>query len=96
MNKTWFIDIDGTMLKHRNNFQIGESQDAGSAGTEDDGEELLPSVIEFLDTIPQTDQIVLTTARKVEHRVITEMALERFGILSRIESIVIYVVVLEY
>ena len=87
-NKTWFLDIDGTMLKHRNNIQIGNSQDAGAAGTEHDGEELLPHVNEFLDTIPETDQIVLTTARKVEHREITEKALERFDILKRVESIV--------
>ena len=87
-NKTWFLDIDGTMLKHRNNIQIGSSQDAGAAGTEHDGEELLPHVNEFLDTIPETDQIVLTTARKVEHREITEKALERFDILKRVESIV--------
>mgnify|MGYP001165544814 CR=1 FL=1 len=87
-NKTWFLDIDGTMLKHRNNIQIGDSQDAGTSGTEDDGEQILPYVNEFLDTIPETDQIVLTTARKVEHREITEKALERFDILKRVESIV--------
>ena len=87
-NKTWFLDIDGTMLQYRNNIQIGDSQDAGVAGTEDDGEQILPYVNEFLDTIPETDQIVLTTARKVEHREITEKALERFDILKRVESIV--------
>ena len=87
-NKTWFLDIDGTMLQHRNNIQIGDSQDAGTAGTADDGEQILPYVNEFLDTIPETDQIVLTTARKVEHREITEKALERFDILKRVESIV--------
>ena len=87
-NKTWFLDIDGTMLKHRNNIQIGDSQDAGTSGTENDGEQILPYVNDFLDTIPETDQIVLTTARKVEHREITEKALERFDILKRVESIV--------
>ena len=83
-NKTWFLDIDGTLLKHRNNVQIGQSQDSGKAGTVDDGESLLPAVNEFLDGIPETDQIVLTTARKAEHREITEKALERFGIMKKV------------
>ncbi len=82
------MDIDGTLLKHRNNVQIGQSQDSGKAGTVDDGESLLPAVNEFLDGIPETDQIVLTTARKAEHREITEKALERFGIMKKVDSIV--------
>ena len=88
MNKTWFVDIDGTILKHRNNFQIESSQLAGFSGTDKDGEELLPSVADFFNTIPETDQIVLITARHSTDREITEGALERFGLLNRIDSIV--------
>ena len=88
MNKTWFIDIDGTIFKHRNNFELDISQNAGQIGTDDDWEELLPSVIDFFDTIPDTDQFVLTTARHTEHRPITEGALARFGLIERIDTIV--------
>ena len=88
MNKTWFIDIDGTILKHRNNLALSITQNANQAGTEDDGEVLLPSVKEFFETIPENDQIVLVTARHTEHREITEKALERFGLLERVNSMV--------
>ena len=88
MNKTWFIDIDGTIFKHRNNHELDVSQNAGLAGTEEDGEELLANVIEFFDTLPERDQVVLTTARHTEHRPITEGALKRFGLLTRIDTIV--------
>ncbi len=71
MNKTWFIDIDGTLVKHLENKEIDE-------GTK---EELLPYVLEFLEGIEKRgDCIILTTARLEEHRQITEKMLRDFGI----------------
>ena len=71
MNKTWFIDIDGTLVRHLENKEIDE-------GTK---EELLPYVLEFLEGIEKRgDCIILTTARLEEHRKITEKMLREFGI----------------
>ncbi len=71
MNKTWFIDIDGTLVRHLENKEIDE-------GTK---EELLPYVLEFLEGIEtRGDCIILTTARLEEHRQVTESMLEEFGI----------------
>lgn len=46
---TWFLDLDGTVLKHN-----------GSLETPD---ELLPGTREFWESIPSTDVIIITTAR---------------------------------
>ena len=71
MNKTWFIDIDGTLVKHLDNKDIAEG------GTE----ELLPYVVEFMEGIEtRGDIVVLTTARPEEFRSLTEKMLEDFGI----------------
>ena len=79
MTRTWFIDIDGTILKHRSNAELDETVFLGYAGTDKDNEELLPGVKEFFGTIHH-EYVILTTARHKEHSVVTEPALERFGI----------------
>ena len=53
--KTWFFDLDGTILKYNLIFTEGR-------------DELLPGVKELWDTIPEEDVIVLTTARPGEFR----------------------------
>ena len=53
--KTWFFDLDGTILKYNLIFTEGR-------------DELLPGVRELWDTIPPEDVIVLTTARPEEFR----------------------------
>jgi len=75
MNKTWFIDIDGTIFKHRNNQQIDVSQEKG-----EHEEELLPGVKEFFKSIPENDEIVLVTARHKEHHPTTHQALQEYEI----------------
>ena len=71
MNKTWFIDIDGTLVRHLENKEIDEGSQ----------EELLPYVLEFLEGIEKRgDCIILTTARLEEHRQVTEKMLREFGI----------------
>ena len=69
--KTWFVDIDGTIVEHRSNKEIGD----GSL------EVLLPGSKEFLQEARQNgDQIILTTARQIIHKDNTERMLNDFGI----------------
>ena len=69
--KTWFVDIDGTIVEHRSNKEIGE-------GTH---EKLLPGSKEFLEEARENgDQIILTTARLTIHSEHTERMLNDFGI----------------
>ena len=71
MNKTWFIDIDGTLVKHLENKEI----DGGMH------EELLPYAVEFLEGLEERgDCIILTTARLEEHRQVTIQTLTNFKI----------------
>ena len=51
LSHTWFIDLDGTILKHDGLFNEG-------------GDELLPGVHELWEAIPVDDCIIITTARK--------------------------------
>lgn len=61
LNKTWILDIDGTLLKH-NGHLIGE-------------EILLPGVEQFFKHINGDDFVVLMTARPEIYRSQTEAAL---------------------
>lgn len=54
LNHTWFIDLDGTILKHN--------------GYLTDNDELLPGVRELWDSIPVNDFIIITTGRTEEYR----------------------------
>jgi hypothetical protein len=49
LGHTWFLDLDGTVLKHN--------------GILDVPDELLPGTREFWNNIPSTDVIIITTAR---------------------------------
>lgn len=50
--KTWIFDLDGTILVHN--------------GYKNRGDRILPGVKEFFDKIPETDHILILTARKEE------------------------------
>jgi hypothetical protein len=54
LNHTWFIDLDGTILKH-NGYLYGN-------------DELLPGVKELWDQIPDNDFIIITTGREEKYR----------------------------
>lgn len=56
--KTWIFDIDGTIVKH-NGYKI------------DGYDTLLDGAKEFIDSIPETDMIILLTARVDQYRDIT-------------------------
>lgn len=66
LNKTWFIDIDGTIVKHLYNESIDEAiQAAGEKSYL--LEKPLEESIKFLNSLPSSDTIVLTTARDSKH-----------------------------
>lgn len=54
LSHTWFIDLDGTILKHN--------------GYLTNNDELLPGVKELWDSIPAGDFIIITTGRSEEYK----------------------------
>ena len=79
LNKTWFIDIDGTIVKHLYNDSI-------DSAIEKEGEKShlmetpIKQSINFLNSIPLNDIIVLTTARDSKHKDHTLKMLEHYNI----------------
>ncbi len=65
--KTWFVDIDGTLVKH-NGYLI------------DGHDTLLDGAREYLDSIPPEDTIILTTSRVDEYKAATITFLKDNGI----------------
>lgn len=61
---TWFIDLDGTILKH--NGYIIDGQDS-----------LLDGVKKFFSRIPKKDKIILTTSRKKNYLYKTKVFLKK-------------------
>lgn len=79
LNKTWFIDIDGTIVNHMSNQQLDQA--IGSMGEESHLlEKTIDKSLEFMNSIPSEDTIVLTTARDTRHKQHTLKMLEHFGI----------------
>mgnify|MGYP001601415669 CR=1 FL=1 len=58
-NKTWFIDIDGTIVKHNSNDQIDEAIKTKGHDSHLIEVPITPS-IKFLNSIPYDDTIILT------------------------------------
>ena len=54
LNKTWLLDVDGTLVKH-NGYLTGR-------------EELLPGTVDFFQKIPESDKIILLTSREAEFK----------------------------
>lgn len=52
--KTWFIDLDGTLVEHN--------------GYKNNGDKLLAGVKEFFNSLPFEDFVVITTARKIKYK----------------------------
>ena len=59
LSHTWFVDLDGTILKHNGLWEDGYDT-------------LLPGVKELWNSIPMDDTIVITTARRAMYREQTE------------------------
>ena len=62
--KTWFIDLDGTVLEHRTNKEIDDMVDNQPGAKE---EKFLPNALNFFRQLPKRDIIILTTARLKRH-----------------------------
>ena len=73
MRKTWFIDLDGTLLKHKTDIELDNviKKDPRNSYK---SEELLEGVKDFFKII-KDDCIVITTARDECHRSHTISAL---------------------
>ena len=65
--KTWVFDLDGTLLKH-NGYKI------------DGVDTILPGALDYLNTIPLEDKIVIFTARTDEYKQMTLDFLQENGI----------------
>jgi len=79
LNKTWFIDIDGTIVNHMSNQELDQA--IGSMGEESHLlEKTIDKSLEFMNSIPSEDTVVLTTARDTRHKQHTLKMLEHFGI----------------
>lgn len=64
LNKTWILDIDGTIVKHN--------------GHKTDGyDTLLEGAAEFLNSIPEDDMIIFVTSRTAKYRQSTIDFLEK-------------------
>ncbi len=63
LSKTWIFDLDGTLVEH-NGYKTGEDK-------------LLPGVKEFWAQIPETDYILILTAREIDAKEKTESFLRK-------------------
>ena len=92
MRNTWFIDIDGTIVKHKTNEELDERRmflgeklpvfPYGKDITKNEllDEEILSGVKDFWLKIPDKDVIILTTAREHRHKWLTEQMLRVFDL----------------
>lgn len=64
--RTWFLDLDGTLLVHNGYLQQAD--------------QLLPGAALFLQQIPDQDCIVITSARPEEYRQATAQFLRDQGV----------------
>lgn len=67
LGHTWFLDLDGTILKH-NGYKI------------DGADSFLIGAKEFLLSLPPEDCIIFATSRKSEEKEATEAFLAQHGI----------------
>ena len=79
LNKTWFIDIDGTIVKHWGNEQLDEAIEK-KGELSHLSEQPIEESVEFLKSIPSSDTIVLTTARDSKHEDHTLRMLDHYNI----------------
>jgi len=79
LNKTWFIDIDGTIVKHLYNKDIDTAIDSLGKKSHTLETPIEKSII-FLKDLPKEDTVVLTTARDGKHKDHTERMLKHYGV----------------
>lgn len=67
LGHTWFLDLDGTIVKH-NGYRI------------DGYDSLLDGAEQFLKSLPESDVVIFITSRPSEYQVMTERFLTEHGI----------------
>lgn len=67
MNKTWILDLDGTLVKH-NGYKL------------DGFDTMLPGAEELLSQIKDEDMVIIVTSREETSRQMTEEFLDENGI----------------
>jgi len=77
LNKTWFVDIDGTFLKHNSNISLDELVKQKGSHLK---EKPIRKSIKFLRDLPKGDKIIITTARESRHREHTIKTLKHFKV----------------
>lgn len=75
MGKTYFLDVDGTIVPHK----TLEELDAATTNAEC-LDYPLPGVKELWGTFTPDDIIIITTARSERHRRFTEMFFQKYGL----------------
>ena len=79
LNSTWFVDIDGTIVKHCSNDSIDNA--IFNMGDESHlMEKPIEKSIKFLNDLPSGDTIILTTPRDSKHEDHTLRMLKHFRI----------------
>jgi len=79
LNKTWFVDIDGTLLIHKSNEELDKM-------IKDEGlksylhETPIINAVSFINNLPKKDRVILTTARENRHLDHTIRVLRHFNI----------------
>ena len=79
LNKTWFIDIDGTIVYHQNDYNLDDIiEELGNDSHT--MEKPIERSVNFLNSISHDDTIVLTTARDSKHKDHTIRMLDYYNI----------------
>ena len=79
LNKTWFVDVDGTIVEHMSDASIFDLVE--KYGDESYlHEKPIKRSVDFLNSLPEKDTIVITTAREEEIKDHTLKMLDYFGI----------------
>ena len=78
LNKTWFVDVDGTILYHHSNNSLDELIER--YGSESYKHETpIENSINFFQSLPEDDVIIIATAREKRHIDHTLNVLEYIG-----------------
>lgn len=79
LNKTWFVDIDGTLFVHRTNEELDEMMEEHEMKSHLQ-ETPIQEAIDFINNLPEKDRVLLTTARESRHLPHTLRALYHYEV----------------
>ena len=79
LNKTWFVDIDGTLLIHKSNEELDQIIEENNIKSHLYETPIIEAV-SFINNLPKGDRVILTTARDNRHLAHTMRTLHHFDI----------------